>query len=132
MTLSLQRKELNVAKKLTPKQAKFVEEYAKNGGNGTQAAMKAYNVKDESVAKVVASENLTKPNIRTITEQLFSLDKTQQVVDNLHKLSISAEDQKIQVDATKEWLSHAVPKEKGNTFNNFGTVVAEMKDKYAD
>ena len=121
-----------MAKKLTPKQVKFVEEYAKNGGNGTQAALKAYDVKDEKVASVVAAENLAKPSIRTITEQFFPPEKTQEITANLHKLATSAEDQKIQVDATKEWLSHAVPKEKGNTFNNFGTVVAEMKDKYAD
>ena len=122
-----------MAKKLTPKQTKFVEEYARNGGNGTQAAMKAYNVKDESVAKVVASENLTKPNIRTITEQLFSLEKTEDIVKNLHKLATQSQDEKIQVDATKEWLSHAVPKQEGgNTLNNFGQLLIQQKDKYED
>lgn len=52
-----------MAKKLTPKQAKFVEEYAKNGGNGTQAALKAYDTLDYSTASVIASENFTKDNV---------------------------------------------------------------------
>ena len=48
--------------KLTPKQAKFVKEYKANGGNGTQAAIKAgYS---ENTADVIAVENLRKPNIR--------------------------------------------------------------------
>ena len=32
--------------KLTTKQAKFVKEYVANDGNGTKAALKAYNVKN--------------------------------------------------------------------------------------
>lgn len=131
MTLSLLRKESNVAKKLTPKQVKFVEEYAKTG-NATESAMKAYDTEDRRVAQAIGSENLSKPIIRTITEQLFPIEKSVEITANLHKLATQSQDEKIQVDATKEWLSHAVPKEKGNTFNNFGTVVAEMKDKYAD
>jgi phage terminase small subunit len=48
-------------KKLTLKQAKFTKEYLKSG-NGTQAAIKAgYSKK---TAKEIASENLTKPNIK--------------------------------------------------------------------
>lgn len=118
-------------KKLTPKQKEFVEEYAKTK-NATKAALKAYDTTDYKTAQNIGSENLSKPIIRTITEQLFSLDKTEQVVNNLHKLAISAEDEKVQVDATKTWLDRAVPKAEGNTINNFGTIVAEMKDKYAD
>ena len=42
--------------KLTPKQKAFVREYKKNGGNGTQAAIKAgYS---ENTADVIATENL--------------------------------------------------------------------------
>lgn len=50
--------------KLTMKQAKFVKEYVANGGNGTKAAAKAYEVKNERTATVIASENLTKPDIQ--------------------------------------------------------------------
>lgn len=49
-----------MAKKLTPKQVKFVEEYAKNGGNGVKAALKAYDTLDYRVAAVISSENFTK------------------------------------------------------------------------
>lgn len=50
-------------KKLTVKQAKFVKEYVKNDGNGTKAALKAYDAKDETVASSIATENLRKPYI---------------------------------------------------------------------
>lgn len=53
--------------KLTPKQKAFVREYKKNGGNGTQAAIKAgYS---ENTADVIATENLRKPNIREALEK---------------------------------------------------------------
>lgn len=45
--------------KLTIKQTKFLKEYLKDG-NGTRAAMVAYNAKDKGVASVIASENLVK------------------------------------------------------------------------
>lgn len=52
------------ARKTTLKQKKFIKEYLENGGNGTQAALAVYDTKDPNIAKVIASENLTKPNIR--------------------------------------------------------------------
>lgn len=52
--------------KLTPKQKAFVREYKKNGGNGTQAAIKAgYS---ENTADVIATENLRKPNVKKALE----------------------------------------------------------------
>jgi len=52
-----------MSRKLTPKQKVFTEEYVKNGGNGTKAALKAYDTTDISTASSIASENLTKPDI---------------------------------------------------------------------
>lgn len=53
--------------KLTPKQKAFVREYKKNGGNGTQAAIKAgYS---EKTARKIAAENVTKPVIREALEK---------------------------------------------------------------
>lgn len=52
-----------MASKLTPKQAKFVKEYFKNDGNGTKAALAAYNVKNEQTASAISTENLRKPLI---------------------------------------------------------------------
>lgn len=52
---------------LTPKQKAFIREYKKNGGNGTQAAIKAgYS---ENTADVIATENLRKPSIREALEK---------------------------------------------------------------
>ena len=49
---------------MTVKQRKFVKRYLENGGNGTQAALDAYNTDDPKVAKVIASKNLTLDNIK--------------------------------------------------------------------
>ena len=52
---------------LTQKQKAFIREYKKNGGNGTQAAIKAgYS---ENTADVIATENLRKPSIREALEK---------------------------------------------------------------
>lgn len=53
--------------KLTPKQKAFVREYKANGGNGTQAAIKA-GYSEES-ARAISSENLTKPDIQEALKQ---------------------------------------------------------------
>lgn len=52
-----------MSRKPTLKQKAFAEEYIRNGGNGTQAAMKVYDTEDNATARSIASENLTKPNI---------------------------------------------------------------------
>lgn len=53
--------------KLTPKQKAFVREYKANGGNGTQAAIKAgYS---EKTARKIAAENVTKPVIKEALEK---------------------------------------------------------------
>lgn len=49
-------------RKLSLKQKKFIAEYVKTG-NGTQSIKKVYNVKNDLTARVMASENLTKPNV---------------------------------------------------------------------
>lgn len=55
--------------KVTIKQKKFVKAYIANDGNGTKAALEAYNTVDEKTASVIASENLEKPNIKLAIEQ---------------------------------------------------------------
>jgi phage terminase small subunit len=53
--------------KLTVKQKRFVREYKTNGGNGTQAAIKAgYS---EKTAYSIAEENLRKPEIIDALEE---------------------------------------------------------------
>ena len=56
-----QPKKKRSVRRLTLKQRKFVQEYIKHEGNGTRAALEAYNVKDKTVASTIANENLNKP-----------------------------------------------------------------------
>lgn len=58
-----------MAKKLTVKQKKFVKAYVEKDGNGQEAAKVAYNVANDNVARNIASENLTKPNVKDAIEQ---------------------------------------------------------------
>lgn len=115
--------------KLTPKQKIFVEEYAKTK-NGVKSALKAYDTTDYSTAGSIAVENLQKPAIRTLTEQLFPIEKTQQVVANLHKLAISAEDEKNQIESTKVWLDRAIPKQSGDINIQFNQIQTKQKEIY--
>ena len=59
-----------MSRNLTRKQRNFVNEYIKTG-NGQNSALKSYNVSNENVARNIASENLTKPNVlKSIQEAL--------------------------------------------------------------
>lgn len=117
--------------KLTPKQAVFVKEYVKTK-NATKAALVAYDTEDYKTAQNIGSVNLSNPIIRTKTEQLFNLEDTQLIVQNLKKLAISAESQETQVKATKEWLDRAVPKTESNASLNFTQINNNLGSKYAD
>tara|TARA_Y100001970_G_C14106641_1_gene788500 strand:+ start:122 stop:553 length:432 start_codon:yes stop_codon:yes gene_type:complete len=56
--------------RLTLKQKKFVDAYVNNGGNGVEAIRVAgYNCRNDNSARVLASENLKKPNIILAIEQ---------------------------------------------------------------
>lgn len=49
---------------MTLKQKTFVKSYLQNGGNGTQAVLDSYSVKNRHVAESIAYENLRKPEVR--------------------------------------------------------------------
>ena len=55
----------------TVKQEKFVKEYVANGGNGTQAALKAYDTDDYNTANQIAIENLQKPIVQHELKRLL-------------------------------------------------------------
>lgn len=57
--------------KLTVKQAKFVKGIAE-GKSGIQSALAAYDTDSVDVAKSIASENLTKPSIKSALEPIFA------------------------------------------------------------
>lgn len=53
-----------VKPKLTVRQTKFVDEYIKNNGNGTQAYLKVYDTTNADTARAEAATTLAKPNVK--------------------------------------------------------------------
>lgn len=78
---------------LTHKQSKFVAEYAKNGGNGVQAALKAYDTDDYNTANAIAHENLNKPTIRQ--QALAALERNGVTLDKLSRVVADALDAEV-------------------------------------
>jgi len=58
-----------MAKALTIKQKKFVKAYVANDGNGRDAAKAVYDVANDNSASQLASENLSKPNVKYAIEK---------------------------------------------------------------
>lgn len=58
-------------RKLTRKQRAFITEYIKNGQNGVQAVLRAYDTSYDT-ARAIASENLAKPNIKEAIEMALA------------------------------------------------------------
>lgn len=72
-----------IADGLTIKQKTFVKEYIETKGNGTQAALKAYNTEDENTAAQIASDNLRNPQIRErIQKALIALNLDESYILN--------------------------------------------------
>lgn len=67
-----------MARKLTPKQKKFAEEYVKSG-NGTRAAIAA-NYKSKS-AHSIATENLQKPAVKNYIKELMDKAASDRIMD---------------------------------------------------
>lgn len=61
-------REAKINNKLTRKQDTFVKSIL-GGQSATQAVLTAYDTSDPNVAKVIASENLTKPNVKEALEE---------------------------------------------------------------
>jgi phage terminase small subunit len=81
---------------LTVKQYKFVQEYTKSG-NGTQSALKTYNVKNRKIAQSLASDNLSKPIIRKSIEEVLqdSGYKTSDSINTLTSIQRNGKDKKL-------------------------------------
>lgn len=61
---------------LSPEQARFCVEYVQNMGNGVEAALTAYDIDKTKkgwylTARVIASENLTKPNLLEYIREIW-------------------------------------------------------------
>lgn len=76
-----------MARKITPKQKKFADAYLESG-NGTLAVMESYDVPQDkpNLAAVIASENLTKPNVINYLEQALPDD----LLARIHKEGLEA------------------------------------------
>lgn len=51
-------------RKATFKQKRFAQEYVRNNGNGTKAALEVYDTKDPATGNAIAVENLQKPLVK--------------------------------------------------------------------
>lgn len=91
-------------KTLSPKQFGFVRDYLETG-NGTQAALKNYNIRGknkENIAAAIAKENLTKPQIKEVLE-----DAAQGAMARIIQLSMDAENEAVRLSANKDILDRA-------------------------
>lgn len=83
-------------KELTPKQDKFLRRYLETG-NGTRAALEAYDTDDYNTAHAIASENLRKPSI---------MEKFKAAQDIAHAtivaLATSAENEGVRLKAAQD------------------------------
>lgn len=109
----------------TNKQKKALEILVESGGK--IPVSKAMEKAGYSSATAKTPQKLTESNAY---QQLFPVDKTKQVVNNLHKLAISAEDQRVQHEATKTWLDRAIPKTDAPTAVQFNNIQINQREKY--
>lgn len=100
-----------MAREATKKQKGFAKTYIETG-NGTQAALAHYNTKDPDVAKSIASENLTKPNVRALIE-----DFAEKAAKNVQILADTAENETVRLNANKDVLDRAGYKPIERTMN---------------
>ena len=68
---------MNIIRKTTFKQRAFARAYVKNKGNGTQAAVEAYNPRNRDTAHAIASENLRKPAVMREIDRLLPGDEAE-------------------------------------------------------
>ncbi|HLC20440.1 hypothetical protein A3E97_01575 [Candidatus Uhrbacteria bacterium RIFCSPHIGHO2_12_FULL_47_12] len=84
---------------LTIKQRRFVIEYIQTG-NGTEAAVSAYDCQSRNTARSMASENLLKPAIqKAISEEMSTICQETFIKAKLHQLAESAKSEDTQLRA---------------------------------
>jgi len=84
---------------------KFIDEYIKNGGNGTEAYMSAYPESSKEAAKSSASDLLTNPNIlEEINNKLGAQKVTEEfIVDGLRSIAVDYRGAKTIMAAVKSY-----------------------------
>ena len=110
-----------VMSKLTPKQDAFVKAYLLNGGNATQAAIKAgYS---EKTAKSIGQENLTKPDVQKAIAEHQKKNDERFIYSKEKKLEIL----QLVMDNAAEICTEDGNFNKGK-MNNHSAVIAAMKE----
>ena len=89
-------------KEISVKQKAFADEYLQNGGNGLQAAKKAYKTKNDASAVSLASQTLTKVNVRE-----YIADKAGDAAKMIYKMSQTAKHEPTRLNANKDILDRA-------------------------
>lgn len=76
-------------RQLSIKQRLFTQKYIQYNGNGTQAALDAYDTQSPAVAHSIAAENLRKPTIREALEEALCPQglTLSQITENLGELA---------------------------------------------
>jgi len=120
--------------KLTTKQAKFVKGIA-DGKTNTDSALEAYDTNSYETAAVIATENLKKPNIQDAIELArvklnLTPERALKPIDD----ALNDDDLEMRLKGSDRALKlmNIGNKSDGNTINNFGQMVVQAKDKYAE
>lgn len=90
----------NNVTRVTLKQKKYIQKYVETGGNGTQAALEAYDTINPLTAAAISSENLTKPYIQEEIDKILK-DKNltlEQNLDNITRIANGTPETKLSAD----------------------------------
>ena len=120
--------------KLTTKQAKFVKGIA-DGKTNTDSALEAYDTNSYETAAVIATENLKKPNIQDAIELArLKLNLTPERALKPIDDALNDDDLEMRLKGSDRALKlmNIGNKSDNNTINNFGQMVVQAKDKYAE
>ena len=106
---------------LTKKQKEFADEYLETG-NGTQAALKAYDIetkKKEECAASIGYENLRKPQIQAYIE-----NEAEGAASRIVEISKTAKMEAVKLNANKDILDRAGFKPTDKTDNTVRVITA--------
>lgn len=88
---------------LTPKQNKYIMAFVRNGGNGAQAALEAYDCKDADSAATISTENLRRPQVKEALQMLLAeMTSPQAVLGKMSQLMHHAKREETQLDAAED------------------------------
>ena len=114
--------------RITEKQKEFARQVARNGGNGTKAALEAYDVNSIEAASVIATRNMKNPKVQNelekeLARQGITLDKSLKpiskglVATKKDENGETVDDLDTQLKASDRALKLLLPKDKIGDFN---------------